>query len=56
VNFHPLHDRVVVRRIDADEKFAGGIMIPDRAKEKLSQGEVVAVGPAGRKRQRKLTL
>ncbi len=44
----PLHDRVVVRRIDADEKTAGGIIIPDTAKEKPSEGEVVAVGPGAR--------
>jgi chaperonin GroES len=46
--FRPLHDRVVVKRIDADEKSKGGIIIPDTAKEKPSQGEVVAVGPGGR--------
>jgi len=46
--FRPLHDRVVVKRIDADEKSAGGIIIPDTAKEKPQQGEVVAVGPGGR--------
>lgn len=46
--FRPLHDRVVVRRIDAEEKTAGGIIIPDTAKEKPSQGEVVAVGPGAR--------
>ncbi|WP_108396955.1 co-chaperone GroES [Devosia submarina] len=44
----PLHDRVVVRRIDADEKTAGGIIIPDTAKEKPFEGEVVAVGPGAR--------
>ncbi|WP_374303797.1 co-chaperone GroES [Ferrovibrio sp.] len=44
----PLHDRVVVRRIDAEEKTAGGIIIPDTAKEKPQQGEVVAVGPGAR--------
>ena len=43
--FRPLHDRVVVRRIDAEEKTKGGIIIPDTAKEKPQQGEVVAVGP-----------
>ena len=48
MNFRPLHDRVVVRRIEADEKTAGGIIIPDTAKEKPSQGEVIAVGPGGR--------
>jgi len=46
--FRPLHDRVVVKRIDADEKSKGGIIIPDTAKEKPSQGEVIAVGPGGR--------
>ena len=44
-NFRPLHDRVVVRRITAEEKTAGGIIIPDTAKEKPQEGEVVAVGP-----------
>ncbi|KFL31149.1 molecular chaperone GroES [Devosia riboflavina] len=44
----PLHDRVVVRRIEADEKTAGGIIIPDTAKEKPSEGEVIAVGPGAR--------
>jgi chaperonin GroES len=44
----PLHDRVVVRRIDADEKSKGGIIIPDTAKEKPQEGEVIAVGPGGR--------
>jgi chaperonin GroES len=48
MQFRPLHDRVVVRRIEAEEKSAGGIIIPDTAKEKPSQGEVVAVGPGGR--------
>jgi chaperonin GroES len=46
--FRPLHDRVVVKRIDAEEKSSGGIIIPDTAKEKPQQGEVVAVGPGGR--------
>jgi chaperonin GroES len=46
--FRPLHDRVVVKRIDAEEKSKGGIIIPDTAKEKPSQGEVIAVGPGGR--------
>ncbi len=45
MKFKPLHDRVVVKRIDTDEKSAGGIIIPDTAKEKPSEGEVVAVGP-----------
>jgi chaperonin GroES len=48
MKFRPLHDRVVVKRIDAEEKSAGGIIIPDTAKEKPSQGEVVAVGPGAR--------
>ena len=48
LKFRPLHDRVVVKRIDAEEKSKGGIIIPDTAKEKPSQGEVVAVGPGGR--------
>src|SRR5215472_8848952 len=45
IGFRPLHDRVVVRRIEAEEKSAGGIIIPDTAKEKPMEGEVVAVGP-----------
>ena len=48
LKFRPLHDRVVVKRIDAEEKSSGGIIIPDTAKEKPSQGQVVAVGPGGR--------
>ena len=48
MKFRPLHDRVVVKRIDAEEKSKGGIIIPDTAKEKPSQGQVVAVGPGGR--------
>src|SRR3546814_13302059 len=48
MKFRPLHDRVVIRRIEEDEKTAGGIIIPDTAKEKPSQGEVVAVGPGAR--------
>ena len=48
MKFRPLHDRVVVKRIDAEEKTAGGIIIPDTAKEKPSQGEVIAVGPGSR--------
>ena len=52
--FRPLHDRVVVKRIDAEEKTKGGIIIPDTAKEKPSQGEVVAVGPGGRDEAGKL--
>ena len=46
--FRPLHDRVVVKRVEAEEKSKGGIIIPDSAKEKPQQGEVVAVGPGGR--------
>ena len=48
MKFRPLHDRVVVRRIDADEKTAGGIIIPDTAKEKPMEGEILAVGPGAR--------
>ncbi|SDG49231.1 MULTISPECIES: co-chaperone GroES [Thalassobaculum] len=48
MKFRPLHDRVVVRRIDADQKTAGGIIIPDTAKEKPMEGEVLAVGPGAR--------
>ena len=48
MNFRPLHDRVVVKRIDAEDKTAGGIIIPDTVKEKPSQGEITAVGPGGR--------
>ena len=55
MKFRPLHDRVLVRRIDAEEKTAGGIIIPDTAKEKPQQGEVVAVGPGARDEQGKLT-
>jgi chaperonin GroES len=54
MKFRPLHDRVVVKRIDAEEKSAGGIIIPDTAKEKPSQGEVVAVGPGARDEAGKL--
>jgi chaperonin GroES len=52
--FRPLHDRVVVKRIDAEEKTKGGIIIPDTAKEKPSQGEITAVGPGGRDESGKL--
>jgi chaperonin GroES len=52
--FRPLHDRVVVRRINAEEKTKGGIIIPDTAKEKPQEGEVVAVGPGGRDESGKL--
>ncbi|OKO70599.1 co-chaperone GroES [Bradyrhizobium sp. AS23.2] len=54
MKFRPLHDRVVVKRIEAEEKTTGGIIIPDTAKEKPSQGEVVAVGPGGRDESGKL--
>ena len=47
-SFRPLHDRVLVRRLEEEEKTAGGIIIPDTAKEKPSEGEVLAVGPGGR--------
>src|SRR5476651_1933927 len=53
-NFRPLHDRVVVKRIDAEEKTKGGIIIPDSAKEKPQDGQVVAVGPGGRDEAGKL--
>jgi chaperonin GroES len=54
MKFRPLHDRVVVKRIDPEDKTAGGIIIPDTAKEKPSQGEVVAVGSGGRDESGKL--
>jgi chaperonin GroES len=54
MKFRPLHDRVVVKRIDAEEKSSGGIIIPDTAKEKPSQGEVIAIGPGGRDESGKL--
>ena len=54
MNFRPLHDRVVVRRLEAEEKTAGGIIIPDTAKEKPMEGEVVAVGPGTRTEDGKL--
>ncbi|MEZ5787140.1 MAG: co-chaperone GroES [Xanthobacteraceae bacterium] len=54
MKFRPLHDRVVVKRIEAEEKSAGGIIIPDTAKEKPQQGEVIAVGPGGRDETGKL--
>jgi chaperonin GroES len=54
MKFRPLHDRIVVKRVTADEKTAGGIIIPDTAQEKPSQGEVVAVGPGGRDEAGKL--
>jgi chaperonin GroES len=54
LKFRPLHDRVVVKRIDAEAKSTGGIIIPDTAQEKPSQGEIVAVGPGGRDENGKL--
>ena len=54
MKFRPLHDRVVVRRIESEDKTAGGIIIPDTAKEKPQEGEVVAVGPGGRDEAGKL--
>ena len=52
--FRPLHDRVVVRRLESEEKTKGGIIIPDSAKEKPQQGEVIAAGPGGRDEAGKL--
>jgi chaperonin GroES len=54
MKFRPLHDRVVVERIDAEAKTAGGIIIPDTAKEKPQEGKVIAVGPGGRDENGKL--
>ena len=54
MKFRPLHDRVVVRRIEAEEKTAGGIIIPDTAKEKPQEGEVIAAGPGARNEQGQL--
>ena len=54
MKFRPLHDRVVVERIDAEAKTAGGIIIPDTAQEKPQQGEIIAVGPGGRDESGKL--
>jgi chaperonin GroES len=51
MKFRPLHDRVVVRRIEAEEKTSGGIIIPDTAKEKPIEGEIIAVGPGARNEQ-----
>ena len=56
LKFRPLHDRVVVKRIEADERSKGGIIIPDTAKEKPQEGEVVAVGPGGRDENGKLII
>jgi chaperonin GroES len=54
MKFRPLHDRVVVRRVDSEEKTKGGIIIPDTAKEKPQEGEVIAVGPGARDENGKL--
>ena len=54
MKFRPLHDRVVLRRIEEDERTPGGIIIPDTAKEKPQQGEIIAVGPGGRDESGKL--
>jgi chaperonin GroES len=54
MSFRPLHDRVVIRRLDGDEKTKGGIIIPDTVKEKPQEGEVVAVGPGNRDEHGKL--
>ena len=55
MKFRPLHDRVVVRRLDSEEKTKGGIIIPDTAKEKPQEGEIIAFGPGGRDENGKLT-
>ena len=55
MKFRPLHDRVLVRRVEAEEKSKGGIIIPDTAKEKPQEGEVIAVGPGARDDNGKLT-
>ena len=52
MKFRPLHDRVVVRRLEGEEKTKGGIIIPDTAKEKPQEGEIIAVGPGGARRSR----
>ena len=54
MQFRPLHDRVVVRRLESEEKTAGGIIIPDTAKEKPMQGEIIAAGPGARDESGKL--
>jgi chaperonin GroES len=51
MKFRPLHDRIVVRRVDSEEKTKGGIIIPDTAKEKPQEGEVIAIGPGARNEQ-----
>ena len=55
MKFRPLHDRVVVRRLEGEEKTKGGIIIPDTAKEKPQEGEIIAAGPGGRDENGKLT-
>jgi chaperonin GroES len=55
MKFRPLHDRVVVRRLEGEEKTKGGIIIPDTAKEKPQEGEIIAAGPGGRDESGKLT-
>ena len=55
MNFRPLHDRVVVRRLEEDERSAGGIIIPDTAKEKPMQAEIIAVGPGSRDEKGQIT-
>jgi chaperonin GroES len=55
MSFRPLHDRVLVRRIESDEKTAGGIIIPDTAKEKPSEGEIIAVGSGARNEKGEIT-
>ena len=55
MKFRPLHDRIVIKRIEAEAKIAGGILIPDTAREKPQQGEAVAVGAGGRDQSGKLT-
>ena len=55
MKFRPLHDRVLVRPLEGEDKTAGGIIIPDTAKEKPQQGEVIAVGPGGRDETGKVT-
>jgi chaperonin GroES len=55
MKFRPLHDRIAIKRVEAEEKTAAGIIIPDTVKEKPQQGEVVAVGPGGRDESGKLT-
>ena len=54
VNFRPLHDRVVVRRVESETKTAGGVIIPDTAKEKPQEGEIIAVGAGARDEQGKI--